>query len=106
MLQSQYAIRADRLAGNPHNIGGIAGYPPMTLHAFTRAKFEREGREARATESNPYNPGTMAADCWDDGRAYRAGLASYGQGMPRPSGDAMAAGWNDARAYYLGRAVA
>lgn len=99
--QSQFTIRADRLAGNPHNIGGIAGYPAMTLHAFTRARFEREGRESRITANNPYKPGTMAADCWNDGRAYREGQASYGRGIPCPSNPAMAAGWNDARGYYL-----
>lgn len=66
-MDSQMQSRADRLARNPLNISGIAGCPPMTLHNFTAARFEREGMRARSGAACPYSPGTMAATRWHAG---------------------------------------
>lgn len=67
MFYSNPQNRIDRLTRNPHNISGIAGCPPLTLHAFTAARFEREGYLADTGALNPYRSGTMAADRWQAG---------------------------------------
>lgn len=69
---SQIENRRNRLAGNPHNVGGIAGCPAMTNYQYWRARFEREGMNAKPGAANPYRPETLAANAWNDGRAYAA----------------------------------
>ena len=98
---SAIANRMSRLAANPHNIGGIAGAPPLTNHAYWAARFEREGHKARLGAECPYNPGTMAATRWQAGADYRHGERLYSQGFPCPDSGAAREGWNDTRGYYL-----
>lgn len=76
---SQIENRRNRLAGNPHNVGGIAGCPAMTNYQYWRARFEREGMESAPCAVNPYKPGTLASNAWIDGRAY---VAAIREGAP------------------------
>jgi hypothetical protein len=69
---SQIENRRDRLSGNPHNMPGVAGYPPMTNYQYWRARFEREGMDSAPGAVDPYKPGTLASNAWNDGRAYAA----------------------------------
>lgn len=71
---SQIENRRDRLAGNFHNLPGVSGYPPMTNYQFWRARFEREGINAKPGAANPYKPETLASNAWNDGRAYVAAM--------------------------------
>ena len=94
--------RRDRLARNPHNIHDARLGGGMSAHEITRARFEREGMRAPLRESCPYNPGTMAADAWHDGRQYTYGVLRFGQGLPRPDANIpAAAGYDWQRADYL-----
>ena len=94
--------RKDCLARNPHNFHDARFGGAMSLHDATRARFEREGMVEPLRKPCPYNPGTMAADAWHDGRQYKIGLLLFGQGMPRPDANIpAAAGYDWQRADYL-----
>ncbi len=67
-----YQERRARLARNPHNIGLAEYGGRLSNFDLWRARFEREGEQAAPGACNPYNPGTMAADAWERGRAYAA----------------------------------
>jgi hypothetical protein len=61
---------ARHIAANPLNLARVAGFPPLSAHWITAARFEHEGRQASNGAQCPYNPGTMAASRW---------LAGYGE---------------------------
>lgn len=95
--------RAAALVRNPHNLGIASLGGRMCNFDYARAIYEREGKRAPGRDECPYIAGTLAANAWQRGREFMAGMRLFGQGFPCPDpaiNPAYAEGWEEQRADY------